>query len=508
MDPVTSNEKKPVVIVGAGPCGLAAACELLQLGVPVRVLEKESEPGAGTRAIQLWPPALEVLDRVGVLADARRRGVRIKANEYHLAGGRRLRIMLGDENEPLILPQEQTTQLLEEALERLGGRVERSMRVVAVESGPGSVSVKAHGPDGVELIEADWLIGADGVHSVVREQLGIEFAGERVPMTLMVAEGRVAGRYDRASAHFFLGRTGSAVFVPMPGDTVRIAGAIPPDVSLTSKTVQEILDERGPGALRVEELDLVTTFGSSERIAATFREGRCFLVGDAAHTHVPLGSQGLSLGLQDVHNLAWKLAGVIDGRLDPRVLDTYDAERRQAAGQIVRMIHQGAAILTVGPLAARVRNVVCDALQATGTLRRRLIPRLAGWRTSYPNVLLGPDPIGARGPRRRVSRRRMPQPGSRIPHDVPAQRSAVTGGLQLLTTGAPTTPLAARARETARRRPSVLTHEHRPSGRTGFMLLRPDGYVAATGRTTAELDRLERVLEARLIPGGGESHAV
>lgn len=506
ISPMPSHEKKPVVIVGAGPCGLAAACELLQLGVSVRVLEAAPDRPRGSRSIQLWPPALEVLDRIGVLAEARRRGLGIKTNRYHLADGRQLRITLGEENEPLILPQEQTNQLLEEALERLGGSVERSTKVVHVDATPGLVTVKVHGPGGVELIEADWLIGADGVRSEVRRQLGIDFPGEPVPITFLLAEGRVDGDYDRTSAHYFLGRTGSVVFMPMPGETARVAAAVDSDTALTPETVQELLDERGPGGMRLTRLDTITTFGSQERIATALRQGRCFLVGDAAHTHSPVGGQGLNLGLQDVHNLVWKLAGVIDGRLDTGILDTYDTERRQAAGQTVRTTHQLVRILTVGPVVARIRNAVCDVLEATGVLRRRFIPRLAGWRTRYPDAFFGTVAAEPRSRPRPIGARYLPEPGARTPHWVPAPMERTGHGFRLLTTGPSSGPLARGGEAVAERWPRLLSHEHLPRGRAGFLVLRPDGFVAASGRSAAGLTRLDRSLMPRLSVGGSSAH--
>ncbi len=151
--------------------------------------------------------------------------------------------------------------------------------------------------------------------------------------------------------------------------------------------MQTLLDERGPGGLRVGQLDALRTFTSSERIALPLRRGRCFLVGDAAHTHSPVGGQGLNLGLQDVHNLAWKLAGVIHGRLTPGILDSYERERRQAAEQIVHTTHQMIRMFTLGPTAARVRNLSWRGLDATGVLRRWFVPLLAGWRIRYSGPL-------------------------------------------------------------------------------------------------------------------------
>ncbi|MFI9011481.1 FAD-dependent monooxygenase [Actinosynnema sp. NPDC053489] len=472
-----------VLIIGAGPCGITAGVELLKLGVPVRLVEAATERAVGTRALQLWPPALEIYESLGILDEARRLGVTVRTNVYDMAGGKVLRIALGPENEPLLLPQEHTARLLEESLERLGGKVERGVRFTDLEVGPDSVTVRLDGPSGEELVEADWVIAADGVRSGVRERLGIGFPGQRVPTNLILAEGRIAGDFEEGAVHYFLGRSGSLVFAPMRGGRVRVSAPIPPDLPIDAGGVQRLLDERGPGDLRVVDLDHIGTFSSSERIAASLRRGRVFLVGDAAHTHSPLGGQGLNLGLQDVHNLTWKLAGVIGGRFDPTVLDSYEVERRQAAEQIVGMTARMMRMFMLGPAAARVRNAAWGALERTGALRRWFVPLLAGWKVRYSDELLR-----ATGKPGRV------RPGTRTPHWVPRRDHG--GALRLLTTGSSGAPLVARARALADRNASLVEHDHLTGRPGGFLLLRPDGYVAASGTTPAELTEVEARVRA------------
>lgn len=482
--------RTPVLVVGGGPVGLAVACALWQRGVPARIVEAQADPHQGSRAVQLHPPTLRVFQELGILDEAERLGLKIRTTSYHLAGGRTLRVALGAENEPLMLPQQDTSRLLEEALLRAGGRVERSVRVTSVALADDGVTVKAEGPRGTEVIEADWLVAADGVRSTVRELLGVDFDGSPVATGFLLAEGRIDGAFERDAVHYFLGRTGSVVFAGMPGDRIRVSGAVPDDHPTTPEGVQRLLDERGPGGITIEDLDMVGRFTSQERIAAALRKGRCLLAGDAAHTHSPLGGQGLNLGIQDAHNLAWKLAGVCTGALHARVLDTYEVERRGAAEQIVRITHRFLKVFMLGPFAARVRNTVWSSLEATGVLRRWFVPLLAGWRIHYPDTLSD----APAGPARSRRPRGLPAPGRRAPHWVPLEQEAGPAGFRLVTTGPAGGAVALRGRAWAERAPLPVGHVHVPRRAAGFVLVRPDGYVAAAGGTPAELADAGRLL--------------
>ncbi len=489
------EKKAPVVIVGAGPCGLAAACGLWRRGIEALVLDAAAEPGSGSRAIMLWPPVLDLLNELEVLPEAERHGYRPRALCYHTSRERTIRLPLDAVHGPLVLRQDRTSQLLEAALHKLGGRVERSVRVTEIAAGKDVVRLKADGPNGTRLsFEADWLIGADGAHSTVRKQLGIEFAGTEFSRTFALAEGQLEGELNREEAHYYVTPAGVLVLIALPGGEVRVSGALDEGEQLSLEAVQRLLDRRGPGQLRVSKPSLLTTFTAPHRIAASMRAGRCFLVGDAAHVHSPAGGQGLSLGMQDVRNLVWKLAGVIDGRLAPAILASYDPERRAAARQVVEATHRLTRQTLFPPMALRARNAVLHLLHGMGRLQEILLPSLSGQRIHYPDVLFGEPLSPGRGKRGRRAEP-LPAAGMQAPAWAPKADGESLDGFRLITTGPRDSELARRADKLVNGRPSLAEHRHLAEDKEGFLLLRPDGYVAASGQAAPQLEQAWQRLE-------------
>ncbi|MFB6517303.1 FAD-dependent monooxygenase [Streptomyces sp. NPDC056401] len=457
-----------VVIVGAGPCGLAAAGELVKRNIPVRILDAAPGPAGGSRAILLWPPTQDVLRDLGVLDEAEAMAFRPRALHYPGDRSRLARVELRPSESVLLLPQGVTEALLEKALHRLGGEVERNVHVRDVEQDADGVTISAEEAGRPLRIRATWLVAADGVHSTVRDRLGIAFTGTRLPTRFLLAEGPLHGADPSADICYHLSSRGVLLIAPLPGGEVRLAGDVQPGVEVTPALVQDLLDARGPGGLQIGKLSTLTTFTSAERLADQLRSGRCFLVGDAAHTHSPFGGQGLNLGLQDVRNLAWKLAGVIDGRLDPAVLDTYDPERRAAAQYVTRLTGTLVRIALARPPWTPLRNALVRGAESVGALRTWYAPMLAGRRIRYPALPLG-CPVGRRSAG-------LPAPPWAVMDPDPSR-------YRLLTTGeAPGAAMAACAAQMAARWPHLVTHRHIRGRTRPFVLVRPDGYVAVQGR--------------------------
>lgn len=483
------TDRTSVLVVGAGPAGMAAAAMLRRQGVSVRIVDAAAGVATGSRAIMLWPPAQEALRSLGLLDALARKSDRPRAFAYHTGPSRTLRVKIAEEFAPLVIQQQTPGELLDAELERLGAPVERQVTVVEVTEDDTTVTARTRHADGTEdEIQADWLIAADGVRSTVRDRLGIGFEGTDDDQRFLLAEGRLDGEIDREVVHYVLGQAGVMLFAPLPGGTTRVSTPVE-EADATPELLNRMIAERGMDGVRMPEPDTLTTFTSAERIAERLRHGRCFLIGDAAHVHSAIGGQGLALGLEDARNLTWKLAGVVDGRLGPAVLDTYEPERRAAIEHVVQITGRMSRQAVLSPAAVRMRNGTLRTLHALGVLERVNVPMLAGRRAAYPGVLFGASPLPEGG-------RRAPKPGRRAPEWVPI----ATGEEFLLVTTGSATGECAVAADTAATKHPLLGHVHVKRPGDGVLLVRPDGFVAAAGRGPAEVAAIESLMTSLAGP--------
>ncbi|MFE6309061.1 FAD-dependent monooxygenase [Nocardiopsis sp. NPDC057823] len=384
----TPDPHPPVLVVGAGPTGLAAACTLLQNGVPCRVVERRAGVAEEPKALILWSGALEVLRRLGVDREVVGRSLPLESASYFSAGRRIGGVRFGGLADtafpgPICLPQPGVEQALYDRLLALGGSVEWSTRVHSVEPAGDGVRVTL-GPEGdpqaAEEVAVPWVVAADGSRSTVRESLGVAFEGDTYDRVFLLADGVVSGPAPAREAQYHLTPDGVLVVVPLPGGGHRVFFDIAPDGETAppdDALIARLLAERGPRGLRVDTVWWRSRFRVHARVAREFRRGRVLIAGDAAHLHSPAGGQGLNTGIQDGFDLAWKLAAVLRGAPE-ELLDSYPLERRPTAKAVVRSADQQTRTwMARSPLARLVRDTLMRTLSASGLLEKRLVPQLA-----------------------------------------------------------------------------------------------------------------------------------
>jgi 2-polyprenyl-6-methoxyphenol hydroxylase-like FAD-dependent oxidoreductase len=401
-----------VLIAGAGPTGLVLALWLNRLGVRVRIVDKAAEPGTSSRALVVHARTLEFYRQVGLADEVVRRGLRFDKVNLWVKRRRAGHVEIGAAGRGLspfpyfmIYPQDEHERLLIDRLAREGLHVERATEVTGFDDLGHQVRARVKRADGSEeIVTADYLAGCDGAHSVVRDVLGIGFAGSTYEHLFYVADVAASGPMMNGQLHVTLDAADFLVVFPLAGSgrarligTARIGGANLHE-SMTWDDVEKQPLRRM--RIRVERVNWFSTYRVHHRVAERFRAGRAFLLGDAAHIHSPVGGQGMNTGIGDAVNLAWKLAGVLRDGMPPRLLDTYEPERIAFARRLVATTDRAFTLVTsTGPIARVVRvNVIPRVLPALFKMqasRRFAFRALSQIAIEYRDGWLGEGAAGA-----------------------------------------------------------------------------------------------------------------
>lgn len=467
-----------VLVVGAGPVGLALTCALLQHGVSVRVVDKAAGPATTSRANFVHARGSEVLDRLDALDGLPEESVRAMTITSYAGDRPMMRLRFGDPGldtaaPPMVISQARVEARLRERLAALGGRPEWGNGLVeAQQDATGVTAVLADGT----TIRAGWLVGCDGTGSTVRKLAGIAFPGVKISERFLIVDGRLEGEpaLDRSGTSGWTHADGVFGAMPMPGDQWRLLAYDAafqddkPGEEQIAERMRHILPQRtGLPGLRLGEVTWASLFRVHRRLADAYRAGRILLAGDSAHAHAPFGGQGMLTGLGDAENLAWKLALVVRGRAGDALLDTYEAERRPLATTVLRGSTAATKVNIAGsPIGRLLRDQVLMRLFNTAWLQR-----WATYSTSQLWVSYRRGPLGGRGSK--------PRPGDRV-GDLACERAdGSRTRLHAELRGAWAVLGDDDAFEAARRRLGdqvVRLHRDGPP-----MLVRPDGHLACKG---------------------------
>lgn len=351
-----------VLVVGAGPVGLSAAVELRRHGIDCRIIDELAQPRRYAKAVGVQPRTLEVWESLGLLRQALDAAIPLRGQLLYVNGALRQELPMAlPPDVPYgfaALPQYETERLLTDHLARDGTQVERRVRLTSFTQDAVGVTAALDGPSGTETVRCRFLIGCDGAHSVVRKGLGLSFDGDAFPESYMLGDVEVDWSLPEGftvrSTHQVDGRTDDLLMcVPLPGrKRYRMSMLVPPELSSAPEggdvghgfesgrapqlsDIQAVLDRLSPEPTTASALRWSSVFRISHRLVDRYGEGRVFVAGDAAHIHPPTGAQGMNTGIQDAHNLAWKLALVLDGAADQSLLASYDAERHPVGEEVV-----------------------------------------------------------------------------------------------------------------------------------------------------------------------------
>jgi len=372
-----------VLIIGAGPVGLTLAASLQARGVDVVLLDKAAEAANTSRAAVIHARTLEVLHSIDVSDELVRRGVIVP--RFTVRDRDRALLTIDFDGLPsahpytLMLPQDITEDVLTDRLDELGGRVHRPYELAHLEQDGDGVTATMLGG---ETVRALYVVGADGMHSAVRDQAGIGFAGDTYGQSFVLADVHLHWEFDNSEVVLYFAPAGLVVVAPLPGGRHRIVATT--DVAPEHPDrdhIQALLDARGPQKRPALVKDVVwsSRFRVHHRLADRYREGRVFLAGDAAHVHSPAGGQGMNTGIQDAVALAARLAGVLRDGADERILDGYEAQRRPVAADVVAFTDRMTRAATVDlGVVRRLRNATLRILNRIPAVHRNIALKLSG----------------------------------------------------------------------------------------------------------------------------------
>src|SRR5580698_6910025 len=387
-----------VLIAGAGPTGLVLALWLAKFGVSVRIIDKTEAPGTTSRALAVQARTLELYRQLDLADAVVARGHKMPAVNLWVKGQRAARVAFEVIGEDLtafpflqIFPQDEHEKLLIERLRTFSVEVERHTELVAFTDGPEGVTARLRGPDGAEEVcEADYIAGCDGARSVVRTAIGGAFPGGTYRQIFYVADIEAAGPCVDGELHVDLDKADFLAVFPLAGaGRARLIGTVRDERAEQADTLRfEDVSGRAIESMKLEvrKVNWFSTYHVHHRVTDRFRQGRAFVLGDAAHIHSPAGGQGMNTGIGDAVNLAWKLAAVLRGRATATLLDTYEPERIAFARRLVATTDRAFTTVTSSGWLARLIRLRVVPVLAPLLFSSRVFRRLMFRTVSQVNV--------------------------------------------------------------------------------------------------------------------------
>lgn len=338
-----------VLIVGAGPTGLSLARQLARFGVDFIIVDRREGTTPYSKAIGVQARTLEIYDQIGI-ADILVESGWI-TDKVRLLGGGEVRgemnlrsIGSGMSPFPFLLVVEQGVheRIVYENLMDAGHEVRWETQMKSFTSTEFGVAVLLEHDGRTETVEAGYLIGCDGAHSNVRDELGLRFEGSTFERLFYVADVEIDWEFSHDALHVNLGHDTITAFFPMRGESRwRVVGTFPEghdknEGDILFDEIERQVMEDTSLKFDITRVHWFSVYKVHSRAVERFSSGRCFLAGDSAHIHTPAGAQGMNTGIQDGYNLAWKLAQVIKHGGSPTLLETYNEERLPNARRLLR----------------------------------------------------------------------------------------------------------------------------------------------------------------------------
>ena len=396
-----------VLIIGAGPTGLALACQLIRYGVDFVIIDKKETTTPHSKAIGVQARTLEIYEQVGLADKLVSLGAKAEGARLFVGGEQRGEIDFRDIGKGLspypfvlIVEQGKHETMLYEYIKAHAHDVRWQTDLENFTQSESGVSANIENPNGgTEIVEAKYLVACDGAKSMVRHSLGLEFSGSTFERMFYVADVKIDWKYGSGGLFAFLMRNNLLIVFTMDGDKrYRIVGTFPEEFARDEGDVlYEEIEEQVRKDAEID-FDIInvhwfSTYKVHTRHVDKFSVGRCFLAGDAAHIHSPAGAQGMNTGIQDGYNLAWKLAWVLKGHASGELLNTYNEERLPNAETLTRTTDRFFGLVAdPNPFMAFVRMHIfpfaARFVSGLKAVRRFVFPRISQIAINYRNSSL------------------------------------------------------------------------------------------------------------------------
>lgn len=376
---MSTSTKTDVIIIGAGPTGLALACQLIRYGIDFVIIDRNDTTTPHSKAIGVQARTLEIYEQIGLAERLIEQGWRAERARMIVGGEVRGEIDFTDIGEGmspypyvLIVEQGKHERLLHEHIQAQGKQVSWLTELESFSQDASGVTAVVRSRAGAaETVEAKFLVGCDGARSTVRRGLGLEFGGSTFERMFYVADVDIDWDLGHDALTVVLMKDNLLAFFPMTGERQwRIVGTFPEEFAkdegdILYEEIEEQIKRDSEIALDITDVNWFSTYKVHTRHANSFSKGRCFLAGDSAHIHTPAGAQGMNTGIQDGYNLAWKLAMVLRGACGEKLLESYNDERLANAEQLLRTTD-------------RFFNLVASPEPVLAYLRTHVFPYVAG----------------------------------------------------------------------------------------------------------------------------------
>ncbi len=381
-----NTSKTDVVIIGAGPTGLMAANQLQQFGIDFIIIDTKSGPTIESRALAVSARSMELYQQLGLAEAVLSKAVSVQGFELYANGKLKADVNMQNIGSGLsdfphmmtIFEQNKNEQILYDNLKKQGGNVHWQTKFVSLSEMDKEVEVVVEDKKGSHTIHCQYLIGCDGASSPVRRQLDFTFEGGTYENKFFVADIVLKNRFSHDKVILAPADNIFSAFFPMEGeDCYRMVGTLPKayaDIeNITFEDIKESVAKSSKMNLPFDKVNWFSTYKLHHRCVDKLSKGRVFLAGDSAHIHSPAGGQGMNTGLQDAHNLCWKMAFVLKGLATTTLLDTYNEERLPFAKWLLGTTDRGFTLMSS-----------TDRLPAI--FRKYILFNFVGFATSFKRV--------------------------------------------------------------------------------------------------------------------------